>query len=75
MVAMISLDIKGAFDHAEWPHILRQLEDAATPQYLVRCVASYFKDRTVKCEEWSMTLERGMPSRIGAWAYSLEHPI
>ena len=61
LVAAISLDIKGAFDHAEWPIIVRCLSRAAVPHYLVRCVQSYFQDRTVECEGQRTNLERGCP--------------
>ena len=60
-VAAISLDIKGAFDHAEWNAILKNLQKAAVPQYLYRCLATYLKDRWVECQGQSTMLERGCP--------------
>lgn len=61
LVAAVSLDIKGAFDHVEWGGILNRLGAVGLPQYLYRCTASYFTDRTVTCEGLSTVLERGCP--------------
>ena len=40
--AAVSLDIKGAFDHADWPTIQNCLKQAAAPHYLVRSITTYF---------------------------------
>ena len=61
IVAAISLNIKGAFDHACWDVILASLEKAAVPQYLYRCISTYFEGREVHCQGLSQTLERGCP--------------
>jgi len=45
VVIMTSLDIKGAFDVACWPAILRGLREAECPQNLYQLTQGYFKDR------------------------------
>ena len=50
MTATISLDIKGAFDRAEWSVTLTNLREALVPQYLYHCIHSYFTDRKVVYE-------------------------
>jgi hypothetical protein len=45
-VAVISLDIREAFDSAWWPVILASLRQISCPGNLYRLSGSYFKDRT-----------------------------
>ena len=59
--AAVSLDIKGAFDHTEWPIILQNLEEASVPHYLLRMLQQYFAQRTVGANNKKVTLERGCP--------------
>ena len=61
LVAALSLDIKGAFDHVSWSVVLEQLRHYQVPAYLCRIVASYFHDRHVYYEGAERTLERGCP--------------
>ena len=46
-VALISLDIRGAFDHAWHPFIISQLIDYRTPIYLIKTMANYQMDRRI----------------------------
>ena len=46
-VALISLDIKGAFDHSWHPFIINQLIKYNVPTYLIGFIASYLSDRRV----------------------------
>ncbi|KAH7642773.1 hypothetical protein HUG17_9464 [Dermatophagoides farinae] len=46
-VALISLDIRGAFDHAWHPSIIQRLIDYRTPKYLIKMMANYQKDRRI----------------------------
>ena len=46
-VALISLDIRGAFDHAWHPFIIQQLIDYRAPKYLIKMMANYQKDRRI----------------------------
>lgn len=43
-----TLDIKNAFNSANWDYIMRALEDKNVPGYLRMMVASYFTDRLLK---------------------------
>ena len=45
VVIMTSLDVKGAFDAAWWPAILRGLREAECPRNLYQLTRDYFKDR------------------------------
>jgi hypothetical protein len=46
IVALVSLDVKGAFDAAWWPSILRALKDFYCPRNLYNLTKTYFSDRT-----------------------------
>lgn len=61
LVAAISLDIKGAFDHARWPDILRQCATRGVPHYILALLRSYFTDRTVTYAGSEVALHRGCP--------------
>ena len=78
LTATISLDIKGAFDHAEWPIILTNLAKAGLPHFLLKNIENYFTEWTVDCNgSPKITLERGCPqgSVLGPtlWNLSLIH--
>jgi hypothetical protein len=45
VVIMASLDVKGAFDAAWWPAILKGLRDAKCPQNLYQLTQDYFRER------------------------------
>lgn len=47
-VCLISLDIKGAFDNAWWPHLLSQLTRLNCPENIYRVFKDYLSDRTVE---------------------------
>ena len=61
MVAVVSLDIKGAFDHARWSDILQQLQSRNTPHWILRILRSYFTDRKITLHELWKELSRGCP--------------
>lgn len=61
LVAALSIDIKGAFDHIEWNGIIEELAAAHIPHYLLRSVSSYLSNRTAHCDGQSTQLERGCP--------------
>ena len=46
-VALISFDVKGAFDRAWWPSIIHSMDEQNFPSSLIRLVQSYFEDRFV----------------------------
>lgn len=43
--AVVTFDVKNAFNSASWPHILSALERKNTPPYLLRMVSNYLSDR------------------------------
>ena len=44
-VTMVSLDVRGAFDAAWWPSILKNLKEMKCPKNLFKLTQSYFSDR------------------------------
>lgn len=60
-MAIISLDIKGAFDHLLWQWILKKMEEIGVPKYLTGLTRSYFCGRKVVLGGEYRTLERGCP--------------
>ena len=58
---VLSLDIKGAFDHALWPNIVSCLNSNHVPSFLSRTIESYFTDRTAQVDSVEVQLERGCP--------------
>ena len=46
VIAMVSLDVQGAFDAAWWPEILRELIEQKCPKNLYKLTMSYFNQRT-----------------------------
>jgi hypothetical protein len=63
--AVISLDIKNAFNSASWAGILQRLESLNISPYLRRIIAAYFEDRTLVMEAegtiWERNLTAGVP--------------
>ena len=57
-VAVINLNVKGAFDAAWWPGILASLRQLRCPGNLYKLCGSYFKDRTP-----FLTINNGMVQR------------
>ena len=45
VVVMASLDVKGAFDAAWWPAILKGLREARCPQNHYMLTQDYFRER------------------------------
>jgi hypothetical protein len=46
VIALISLDVQGAFDAAWWPGVLREQKESKCPQNLYNLTISYFTQRT-----------------------------
>jgi hypothetical protein len=44
IVALVSLDVKGAFDAAWWPSILKALKDFQCPRNLYNLTRNYFSE-------------------------------
>ncbi|XP_072948357.1 uncharacterized protein [Epargyreus clarus] len=60
MVIAISLDIKGAFDHAWWPALLNRLHDVRCPANLYRLIQSYLNNRSVALNYADATVHRDL---------------
>lgn len=48
IIAVVSLDIEGAFDSAWWPAIRIRMKEAQCPEYLRRVICNYLSERKVK---------------------------
>lgn len=46
-VGIVSFDIKGAFDNADWKKIMHALHNLGTPDYLLAILTDYFNNRHV----------------------------
>ncbi|CAB0032299.1 unnamed protein product [Trichogramma brassicae] len=46
--AVVTLDVKNAFNTARWNNILTALERIETPAYLLKIIANYFQDRVLE---------------------------
>jgi len=55
---LVSLDVKGAFDAAWWPSILKTLKKLNCPKYLYNLAISYFSGRTATLSTNSIQMER-----------------
>jgi hypothetical protein len=58
VIALVSLDIQGAFDAAWWPGILKELRACGCPKNLCELTKSYFTQRTATLSKNSLRLER-----------------
>ena len=54
----MSLDVRGAFDTAWWPRILKELRACGCPQKLYELTKSYFSQRTATLSTNSFQLEK-----------------
>ena len=59
-VAVVSLDIHGAFDHVYHEEAIKALRNRGTPQYIMEIMADYFKGRKVSVETKSKIMDRGL---------------
>jgi len=63
--AVVTLDVKNAFNSASWEAIARSLHSMRVPVYLCRILKSYFQNRTLIYEtdrgERRMTITAGVP--------------
>ena len=58
VIALISLDVKGAFDAAFWPSILNGLRACGCPKNLYNLTKSYFSNRTAILSSNSIQIEK-----------------
>ena len=57
-VAIITFDIKGAFDNVPWSSVLNQLNLLGVPTKLVNIIASFLSDRKVECCYGNITVQK-----------------
>ena len=75
VIAIVSLDVEGAFDAAWWPGILKELRECKCPKNIYELAKSYFSKRTAVMATNTLRIEkeisRGCPqgscSGPGMW--------
>jgi hypothetical protein len=74
---MASLDVKGAFDAAWWPAILKGLRYAKCPRNLYQLTQDYFRERRAVIPFNRSTMEKnitkGFSTRVLLRTWPLEH--
>lgn len=58
LVAVVSIDIEGAFDNAWWPGIIQQLHGTQCPSQLLLTMASYLSNRSVSVQYAGCSVKR-----------------
>jgi retron-type reverse transcriptase len=61
LAAVVALDIKGAFDHILWAHIIQQVVVYEVPEYMVAMYKSYLYERLVQYGTSERSIKRGCP--------------
>lgn len=61
MTAVLSLDIRGAFDNACWTTTMLTLQEMRFPHFVVATLGSYFSNRHIINGDVSWALQRGCP--------------
>jgi hypothetical protein len=63
-IALVSLDVQGAFDAAWWPGILKELRECGCPKNLYELINSYFSQCTAtlstNCLRTEKEISRGI---------------
>jgi len=60
VIALISLDVQGAFDAAWWPGVLRELRENKCPKNLYRLTMSYSTQRTAVLSTNSLRTDKAI---------------
>lgn len=71
---LITLDIKNAFNSANWAEIIKELKVKNVSSYLIRIIQSYLHDREITEEDFEKHDCWGA-TRIHIGAYTVEPPI
>ena len=79
IVALVNLDLKGAFDAAWWPTILKFLEEFHCPRNLYILTKNYFSERSAFISTNSMrintTVNKDLPPSVLLCTRILEHSV
>ena len=60
-VALITIDIRNAFNAASWTGIIEALKRKQTPEYLINFTKSYLSDRSIKIGNSRIDITAGVP--------------
>ena len=74
--ALVAIDIKNAFNSARWKDIIEALANKKVPEYLIRVIEDYLRDRRVIYEdvfkiEDDMTCRVPQGSRLGPYLWNV----
>ena len=58
VIAIVSLDVEGAFDAAWWPGILKELRECKCPKNIYELAKSYFSKRTAVMAMNTLRIEK-----------------
>jgi len=78
VIALVSLDVKDAFDAAWWPGILKELRACGCPQNLYELTKSYVTQRTAPFLTNSVRFVRAIsqrPTGVLLWPRFLEYTV
>jgi hypothetical protein len=78
VIALVGLDVKGAFDAVWWPGILKELRACGCPKNLYELTKSYFTQRTATLSTNSVRLEREISKGTAGvllWPRCLEYTV
>jgi len=77
LVATVSLDIRGAFDHVYHHRVIEEMIESKTASYLIALVRDYFRDRRVAVATKSRVVDRGCPqgSVLGPKLWNLVYNV
>jgi len=58
VIALVNLDVQGAFDVAWWPAIVKEMRDCGNPKNLYTLTKNYFTERTEILATNSIRMEK-----------------
>jgi endonuclease/exonuclease/phosphatase family metal-dependent hydrolase len=62
--AVVTLDVRNAFNCASWKYILRRLHEMRISNYLIRTIQVYFENRSLMVEAEGVVLEKELTSGV-----------
>lgn len=74
--AIILLDVKNAYNTANWEGIIRNLKQRGVREPLLKIIYDYFRDRTLRiCSGSVRQVNIGSSTGISNRSFSVEHPV